>query len=102
VTEPQQGILQHGTLSSQHTGTEGMQIGKALLLLITWYASSPPYPPPPTYVWQQQSTGTGDVADPNISQQQITELVSDKRCLRLSQDVNVTPFSTVRSNLSGP
>jgi hypothetical protein len=73
-----------------------MQNGKSLLLLITWYASSPPYPPPPTYAWQQQSTGTGDVADPNISQQQqITELVSDKRCLRLSQDVNVTPFSTV-------
>jgi hypothetical protein len=95
VTEPQQGILQQGTLSSQHTGTEGMQIIKAVLLLITWYASSPPYPPPPTYAWQQQSTGTGDVADPNISPQQITELVSDKRCLRLSQDVNMTPSSTV-------
>jgi hypothetical protein len=95
MTEPQQGILQQGTRSSQHIGTEGMQNGKALLLLITWYASSPPYQPPPTYAWQQQSTGTSDVADPNISQQQITELVSDKRCLRLSQDVNVTPFSTV-------
>jgi hypothetical protein len=31
----------------------------------------PPYPPPPTYVWAQQSTGTGNVATPNISQRQI-------------------------------
>jgi hypothetical protein len=38
----------------------------------------PTLPTSPTYAWQQQSTGTGDVADPNISQQQITRLVSDK------------------------
>jgi hypothetical protein len=31
----------------------------------------PPYPPPPTYVWAQQSTGTGNVATPNNSQCQI-------------------------------
>jgi hypothetical protein len=29
MTEPQQGILQQGTLSSQHTGTEGLRNGKA-------------------------------------------------------------------------